>query len=167
MSNRIALILGSGVGVGAHVASRLLSEGYRVATVSRSSKKTKNNRENTIALEGDLADPTAVEAVFLNGARSVGRAECRRLQWYAPQDHGSLALQVVMAMLTSSASIRGHQWQDPRDSSRHPDRGISAASCRQHDIRLRRSARSTERLQETGPRQLLLHGQLPCLEPHS
>ena len=64
MSNRIALILGSGVGVGAHVASRLLSEGYRVATVSRSSKKTKNNRENTIALEGDLADPTAVEAVF-------------------------------------------------------------------------------------------------------
>lgn len=64
MSNRIALILGSGAGVGAHVASRLRSEGYRVATVSRSSKDADNNGDNSIALEGDLADPTAVEGVF-------------------------------------------------------------------------------------------------------
>jgi len=64
MSNRIALILGSGAGVGAHVANRLRSEGYRVATVSRSSKDTENNGETAIALECDLADPTGVEKVF-------------------------------------------------------------------------------------------------------
>ena len=64
MSNRIALILGSGAGVGTHLAGRLRSEGFRVATVSRSSKDTENNGENTMALEGDLADPTTVEKVF-------------------------------------------------------------------------------------------------------
>ena len=64
MSNRIVLILGSGAGVGTHVAGRLQSEGFRVATVSRSLRDTNNNGENTMALEGDLADPTTVERVF-------------------------------------------------------------------------------------------------------
>ena len=64
MSNRIALILGSGAGVGTHVASRLRSEGYRVATVSRSSKGAENNGETAISLKGDLANPIEVEKVF-------------------------------------------------------------------------------------------------------
>jgi NAD(P)-dependent dehydrogenase (short-subunit alcohol dehydrogenase family) len=64
MSNRIALILGSGAGLGSHVASRLHSEGYRVATVSRSLKDAENNGETALALECDLADPTGVETVF-------------------------------------------------------------------------------------------------------
>lgn len=64
MSNRIALILGSGAGVGTHAASRLRSEGYEVATVSRSPTEAQSNGEDTLALEGDFADPTAVERVF-------------------------------------------------------------------------------------------------------
>jgi NAD(P)-dependent dehydrogenase (short-subunit alcohol dehydrogenase family) len=64
MSNRIALILGAGAGVGTHVASRLRSEGYRVATVSRSAKDAGNNNETAIALGADLANPTEVEKVF-------------------------------------------------------------------------------------------------------
>jgi NAD(P)-dependent dehydrogenase (short-subunit alcohol dehydrogenase family) len=64
MSDRIALILGSGAGLGSHVASRLRSEGYRVATVSRSLKDAENNSDTAMALECDLADPTGVEKVF-------------------------------------------------------------------------------------------------------
>lgn len=64
MSNRIALILGSGAGLGSHVASRLRNEGYRVATVSRSLKDKEENGETAMALECDLADPTGVEKVF-------------------------------------------------------------------------------------------------------
>ncbi len=64
MSDRIALILGSGAGVGNHVASRLRSEGYRVATVSRSAKDAENNSETAIVIGADLANPTEVEKVF-------------------------------------------------------------------------------------------------------
>lgn len=64
MSNRIALILGSGAGVGSHVASRLRSEGYRVATMSRSAKDAENNGENELVLRADLANPTEVEKAF-------------------------------------------------------------------------------------------------------
>lgn len=64
MSNRIALILGSGAGLGTHVARRLRGEGYRVATVSRSATDAENDGETAIALEGDLANPTEVEKVF-------------------------------------------------------------------------------------------------------
>lgn len=64
MSNRIAVILGSGAGVGSHVASRLRSEGYRVATVSRSVEDAENNGKTAIALGGDLANPTEVENAF-------------------------------------------------------------------------------------------------------
>jgi NAD(P)-dependent dehydrogenase (short-subunit alcohol dehydrogenase family) len=64
MRNRIALILGSGAGVGTHVAGRLRSEGYRVATVSRSAKDAEYNSEAAIALGADLANPTEVEKAF-------------------------------------------------------------------------------------------------------
>jgi NAD(P)-dependent dehydrogenase (short-subunit alcohol dehydrogenase family) len=64
MGNRIALILGSGAGVGTHVASRLRSEGYRVATVSRSAKDAENNSDTAIALGADFANPAEVEKVF-------------------------------------------------------------------------------------------------------
>jgi NAD(P)-dependent dehydrogenase (short-subunit alcohol dehydrogenase family) len=64
MSDPITLILGSGAGLGSHLASRLRSEGYRVATVSRSLKNTENDSDTAMALECDLADPTGVEKVF-------------------------------------------------------------------------------------------------------
>ena len=64
MSGRIALILGSGAGLGSHVASRFRSEGYRVATVSRSLKDAEDDGETAMALECDLADPIGVEKVF-------------------------------------------------------------------------------------------------------
>lgn len=64
MSNRIALILGSGGGVGTHVASRLHSEGYRVATVSRSAKDAGINGETAMAFGGDFANPAEVEKAF-------------------------------------------------------------------------------------------------------
>jgi hypothetical protein len=69
-------------------------------------------------------------------------------------------------MLISNNSIRRHKWQDPRDRPGHPDRGIRAPSCRQHHIRFRRSPRGTERFQEAGPRQFLLHGKFPRLESY-
>jgi hypothetical protein len=161
MSNRIVLILGSGAGVGTHVAGRLQSEGFRVATVSRSLRDTNNNGENTMALEGDLADPTTVERVFQRVRGAWGEPSV--VVYNGTQSRSSQQV-IVMAMLTMSYSVRSHQWKDPRDSSRHSDRGVRAASCCQHDIRLRRSARSPARLQELGPRRLLLHGQLPRLE---
>ena len=73
MSNRIALILGSGAGVGAHVASRLRSEGYRVATVSRASNDAENNGNTMLTLEGDLADPFGVSCP--GGERFVVRMQ--------------------------------------------------------------------------------------------
>jgi NAD(P)-dependent dehydrogenase (short-subunit alcohol dehydrogenase family) len=63
MSKPIALILGSGANLGSHVASRLRSDGYRVATVSRS-KATGKNEENSLTLKGDFADPKEVETAF-------------------------------------------------------------------------------------------------------
>ena len=164
MSSRIALILGSGAGVGTHVASRLRNEGFRVATVSRSSKDTQDNDKNTMAIESDLADPTTVERVFERVRGAWGEPSV--VVYNGTQSRSSQQV-IVAAMLMINHSVRSHQWQDPRDSSRHPDRGVRAACCRQHDIRLRCSARSPARLQDLGPRHLLLHRQLPRLEPCS
>jgi NAD(P)-dependent dehydrogenase (short-subunit alcohol dehydrogenase family) len=71
MSKPIALILGSGANLGHHVAGRFRTEGYRVATVSRS-KSTANDDETSLSLTCDLADPREVETVFATVRKAWG-----------------------------------------------------------------------------------------------
>jgi NAD(P)-dependent dehydrogenase (short-subunit alcohol dehydrogenase family) len=71
MGKPIALVLGSGANLGSHVASRLRSDGYRVATVSRS-KASDKDEENLLTLKGDFADPKEVETVFATVRKAWG-----------------------------------------------------------------------------------------------
>jgi NAD(P)-dependent dehydrogenase (short-subunit alcohol dehydrogenase family) len=64
MSKPIALILGSGANLGSRVADRLRSDGYRVATVSRSKATDKDDEEDALTLKADFADPKEVKSVF-------------------------------------------------------------------------------------------------------
>lgn len=73
MSKQVAIIFGSGAGLGTSVASRLRSEGYRVATVSRSSKDAGDEEQDSLALTCDLAEPKSVESVFATVSEKWGQ----------------------------------------------------------------------------------------------
>ncbi|WVW82659.1 hypothetical protein I302_104670 [Kwoniella bestiolae CBS 10118] len=60
--SKIALILGLGPHIGQPTADRLLSAGYKVATVSRTPRIA--SEEGTIHLTADFQDPSTVEPVF-------------------------------------------------------------------------------------------------------
>lgn len=62
-SNRVALILGSGPNVGAHVAQRFAADGYKVAVVSRSGKYP-DPSAIALTIIADLVDHRAVQSAF-------------------------------------------------------------------------------------------------------
>lgn len=62
-SSRVALILGSGPNVGAHVAERFNAAGYEVAVVSRSGKHP-DPKTVALTIKADLVDPAAVREAF-------------------------------------------------------------------------------------------------------
>lgn len=68
-STKTALIFGAGANVGSALVKGFLGSGYRVATVSRS-KHASPASGDTLSLQADMSDPSAVPGVF----RSVGDA---------------------------------------------------------------------------------------------
>ncbi|KAI0138571.1 hypothetical protein F4776DRAFT_59400 [Hypoxylon sp. NC0597] len=61
--NRVALILGAGPRIGASVAKKFASDGYKVAVASRSGNGTKNI-EGVLSLKADFSKPDSVPALF-------------------------------------------------------------------------------------------------------
>jgi NAD(P)-dependent dehydrogenase (short-subunit alcohol dehydrogenase family) len=68
--SKILLILGSGANIGAHTAKAFASQGYKVASASRTAPKTPDGSHLHIAL--DLAKPETVPAVFEKVRKEFG-----------------------------------------------------------------------------------------------
>ena len=62
-SSRVAIVLGAGSNVGARVARQLTSDGYKVATVSRSGKGIGSN-DVALSITADLADSSVLSGIF-------------------------------------------------------------------------------------------------------
>lgn len=60
---RVVILFGSGPNVGAHVAQKFASAGYKVAIVSRSGKHPKPSTVS-LSITADLLDPNTVPEVF-------------------------------------------------------------------------------------------------------
>ncbi|KIW10488.1 hypothetical protein PV08_11452 [Exophiala spinifera] len=62
-ANPVVLILGSGPRVGAAVAAKFFSSGYKVAVASRGGTGTKNS-DGYLSLKADFANPASIPALF-------------------------------------------------------------------------------------------------------
>lgn len=62
-ANPVVLILGAGPRIGASVAERFASYGYKVAVVSRSGSGTKT-AEGVLSLQADFTKPDSIPALF-------------------------------------------------------------------------------------------------------
>lgn len=62
-SSRVAIVFGVGANVGAKVAQRFTTDGYKVATVSRSGKGI-DASSVALSINADLTDPKVVHGVF-------------------------------------------------------------------------------------------------------
>ena len=70
MTQPILLIIGAGPNIGAHVAKRFASKGYRIALASRSSPKF--DVKDAVHFPIDLAKPAEVPAVFAAVKEKLG-----------------------------------------------------------------------------------------------
>jgi NAD(P)-dependent dehydrogenase (short-subunit alcohol dehydrogenase family) len=104
MGKPIALVLGSGANLGSHVASRLRSDGYRVATVSRS-KASDKDEENLLTLKGDFADPKEVGTVFATVRKAWGEPSVVVYNGTSPPTASKQILQTLSLSLSLSFSI--------------------------------------------------------------
>lgn len=86
------MLLGSGAGLGTSVARRLRSEGYRVATVSRSSEDAGNEEQDSLALTCDLADPKRVEGIFATVREKWGQPSVVVYNGSVPQSGATVPL---------------------------------------------------------------------------
>ena len=64
-------ILGAGSNIGAHVARKFASKGYRIALVSRTKEK-KALIEGQLHVQSDLYDPSSVAGAFAEIRQSLG-----------------------------------------------------------------------------------------------
>ena len=62
-ANSVILILGAGARVGASIAEKFASNGYKIAVASRSGSNSKNDK-GYLSLKADLAKPESVPALF-------------------------------------------------------------------------------------------------------
>jgi NAD(P)-dependent dehydrogenase (short-subunit alcohol dehydrogenase family) len=62
-TNPVVLILGAGPRIGASVAERFASNGYKVAVASRSGNGTKNDK-GFLSLKADFTKPDSIPALF-------------------------------------------------------------------------------------------------------
>jgi len=67
-----ALVLGSGSNIGASVTKKLQSEGYTVATLSRSPPSTSSTSSNHHHITADLATSTALKSHIASAATALG-----------------------------------------------------------------------------------------------
>jgi NAD(P)-dependent dehydrogenase (short-subunit alcohol dehydrogenase family) len=63
-ANSVALILGYGPGIGASVAKKLASNGYKVAVASRSGGSSPKTTEGFLSLKADFTKPHSIPALF-------------------------------------------------------------------------------------------------------
>lgn len=80
--NKVAIITGSGSGIGKAVALAFLNDGYRVALAGRRQdalegtiKDAGKNGANAIAVSTDVSDPGAVKNLFSNTRDKFGRVD--------------------------------------------------------------------------------------------
>lgn len=72
MPTQVALIFGYGPRVGADVAQKFHSQGYKVAIVSRSKQPAETIPEDYLCLQADLTDPSTVESTFATVVEKLG-----------------------------------------------------------------------------------------------
>lgn len=68
-AEKVLCVLGAGPNVGASVARKFASQGYKVAVVSR---KKKDIVEGQLHVDGDFCDPSSMQDVFSEIRRSLG-----------------------------------------------------------------------------------------------
>jgi len=71
MSPRIALILGAGPNIGAHLTSAFEARGYKIALGSRSADASKNT-DSKIHVKVDLSKPETVKSTFEQVEKGLG-----------------------------------------------------------------------------------------------
>jgi NAD(P)-dependent dehydrogenase (short-subunit alcohol dehydrogenase family) len=170
MSIPVAIILGSGANLGHHVAGRFRSEGYRVATVSRS-KSTENDDETSLSLTCDLADPREVETVFATVRKAWGEPSVVVYNGMVSHPSPTASKQPPSSFSsstpttnTSQHSLLPNQRPNPGVRLRPLDARLRAPPHRQYDVCFRCGARGFERFQTVGSWEFLLHWQFPPLE---
>ncbi|KAL5386421.1 hypothetical protein DPSP01_004146 [Paraphaeosphaeria sporulosa] len=67
----VILILGAGANIGQHVAQQFASQGYKVASTSRSAKSA-DNTSDAVHIVADLSDPESVAGIFSQVKASLG-----------------------------------------------------------------------------------------------
>lgn len=78
IENKVALVTGAGRGIGAAVARRLAHEGAKVVVHYRKSRETAESLAREIeglALQADLTDPVATEAMVADALSHFGRID--------------------------------------------------------------------------------------------
>jgi NAD(P)-dependent dehydrogenase (short-subunit alcohol dehydrogenase family) len=70
-TSKIVLILGAGANIGQGVARAFASQGYKVASTSRSAKNADESFEG-VHIAADLSDPESVAGVFSQVKNSLG-----------------------------------------------------------------------------------------------
>jgi NAD(P)-dependent dehydrogenase (short-subunit alcohol dehydrogenase family) len=76
--DRVAVVTGAGSGIGREVTRALLRAGYRVALAGRREdalRETVSGADAAIAVPTDVADPTAVRALFVRVLDEFGRVD--------------------------------------------------------------------------------------------
>lgn len=71
MASKVALILGSGPNIGAHVAKAFAAKGYQVAVASR----TKNHQlgDEYLSIQSDFSQPDNIVDIFSTVRKQLGQ----------------------------------------------------------------------------------------------
>jgi NAD(P)-dependent dehydrogenase (short-subunit alcohol dehydrogenase family) len=149
-SQKIALVTGAGTGVGKAVALALAKEGYAVALAGRRrdmlEETAKAAAAKTLVVPTDIADPSAIKALFAKtkeafgrldvlfnnagiGAPAVPLEELSYEQWKAVVDTN-----LTGAFLCTQEAIKMMKSQDPRGGRIINNGSISAHAPRPYSV---------------------------------
>ncbi len=149
-SQKIALVTGAGTGVGKAVALALAKEGYAVALAGRRrdmlDETAKAAASKTLVVPTDIADPSAIKALFAKtketfgrldvlfnnagiGAPAVPLEELSYEQWKAVVDTN-----LTGAFLCTQEAIKIMKSQDPRGGRIINNGSISAHAPRPYSV---------------------------------
>jgi NAD(P)-dependent dehydrogenase (short-subunit alcohol dehydrogenase family) len=71
MSSSVVLILGAGANIGSHVAQKFSTNGYKVATASRSPKPD-HSKTIDLTLKADFSNPSSIKDIFVEVKTKLG-----------------------------------------------------------------------------------------------
>jgi NAD(P)-dependent dehydrogenase (short-subunit alcohol dehydrogenase family) len=158
----ILLILGAGPNIGASLSRSFASKGYKIATTSRRGGPETNDTNNAdhLSIKADLSDPSSVAGVYEKvrekwGVPSVvvynGKYPTTSsfYQIDKPPPQKTTPTSKSETDISPSPRSRRRKPQQSRRPRLAPTGQVHAGSAHQHDIGLRRGARSSERFRAT------------------